>query len=337
MSGWPLILLIVQAAGAVIALRLLIRFIYPALDRIEHPELFADVWAPLAIVVPFLFLTGAVGSSVSEGGWGPIGGPIWCGLAAIGSAMIVSRDAATPGAAPAVRLWITCAVTGVVLLLLGAAHELTVWAGQCTFAAAAVLLWVNTPAVASGAAKARPKSNQRREMVAGLAMLFALLAAVVQGVAGLIIARGAMSEAAATGGEAVDAWLDPIQARAISEAMMVAYGGAAVAGAARAAGPAWAMRIGGWAAAIGPLFAIGLMSLIHLMPRAVRIIVGAEVQVSDAVAFGFGAFAFEGTTLMLLPLLGWWSTRLPARGRILVGIAVIGLGAALATWRVTVR
>ena len=31
------------------------------------------------------------------------------------------------------------------LLLLGAAHDLTVWTGQCTFAIAAVLLWMNTP------------------------------------------------------------------------------------------------------------------------------------------------------------------------------------------------
>ena len=35
------------------------------------------------------------------------------------------------------------------LLMLGAAHELNIWVGQCIFALAALVLWINTPAAST--------------------------------------------------------------------------------------------------------------------------------------------------------------------------------------------
>ena len=42
---------------------------------------------------------------------------------------------------------LACAGSACLLLLLGAAHDLTIWIGQCVFAIAAVLVWINTPDV----------------------------------------------------------------------------------------------------------------------------------------------------------------------------------------------
>ena len=62
MEARTVVLLFVQAALAVVALHLLNRRVFPHMRVARQPELVADVWAPLAMVLPLLFL--AAGSVI---------------------------------------------------------------------------------------------------------------------------------------------------------------------------------------------------------------------------------------------------------------------------------
>ena len=63
MDGWTIVLLIVQAVLAIAALHVLIR-IFTRLGDVEHPAAIGDVWAPIALVLPLLFLSGRVETRV---------------------------------------------------------------------------------------------------------------------------------------------------------------------------------------------------------------------------------------------------------------------------------
>jgi hypothetical protein len=307
MDARTVVLLLVQAALAVVALHLLNRRVFPHMRAARQPELIADVWAPLAMVLPLLFLAGRVGATVRGIGWAPIGGPICAGVLTLGAAMVAGRDepqTTRPGAA-ALLCW---AGAGLVLLMLGAAHELSIWTGQCIFALAAVLLWLNTPSLGHPPGR----GTTLRPLGGGMSMAFVLLCAIGQGMAGLLI----------TG-----------PASAISAAMMIAYAAAAGAGAAVLAGPGWAMRIGGWAAAIGMMLGVGIISLLRLMPQALVITLDPRSPARSEVAHSFGAYALEAVLLMLVPAAAAGATRLPRRTAIALGIGCILLGAAVATWR----
>jgi hypothetical protein len=306
---WPtLLLLIVQAALAVTGLGLLNRKVFPAMGAARQPELIADVWVPLAVVLPMLFLAGRVDMTVRGVGWVPVGGPVCAGILALGAATLAARGALKEVGADhrALACW---AGAGLVLLMLGAAHDLTVWTGQCAFALAAVLLWMNTPPLPHSARTA----PAGRPTAAGPWMGAVFLCAIGQGVVGLLL----------TG-----------SASAISAAMMVGYAAAAGAGAATLGGPAWAVRIGGWSAAIGMLLGVGLISLLRLAPQALAVAVFPQARVSVEVAHSFGAYALEGMLLLLLPAAALAAVRLPQRSRWLLGAGMIFVGAAVAGWRV---
>jgi hypothetical protein len=298
----------VQAALAVTGLGLLNRKVFPALRAARQPELIADVWAPLAVVLPMLFLAGRVDMTVRGVGWVPVGGPVCAGVLALGAATLAARGASRDSGVDyrALACW---AGSGLVLLMLGAAHDLTVWTGQCAFALAAVLLWMNTPPASHSAGPA----PVGRPTAAGPWMGAVFLCAIGQGVAGLLL----------TG-----------SASAISAAMMVGYAAAAGAGAAALGGPGWAVRIGGWSAAIGMLLGVGLISLLRLAPQALAVAVFPQARVSVEVAHSFGAYALEGMLLLLLPAGAMAAVRLPQRPRRLFGAAIIVLGAVVAGFRV---
>jgi len=305
MSSWTVLLLLGQAAFAVIGLRLLIRHVFPALPTIQQPRLIGDVWAPLLLVGPLLFYGARIGVSVEGLGWAPIGGPVCIGVMAVGAALAVggASDRAPAVSGYAYACW---AATGLVLLTLGVAYDLTFWSGQCAFALAAVMLWMNTP---------RPDEldSSPETQRAGLALLAALVCVLGQGGLSLLLGPPALS---------------------VSVALMVAYAVAAAAGAVRTAGFAWSVRIAGWAASVGLLFGVGIISFSDIAPRAIAFAINRSASMDPRVAHSFGVYALEGTLLLLLPAAPLISRRLARLPRILLGALLMGLGAAVAAWRI---
>ena len=151
-------LLLAQAACALLGLGVLGRWVLPALAGANPGGgVLPDVWVPLAIVGPMLVLTGAIGDSVEGTGWIPIAAPVCVGLVGVGAALAWSAGA-RPLEPPA-RMLATAAGAGVVFLLLGAVDELAIWTGQCVFALAIVVLWINTPYRASSRRRTPPDSR----------------------------------------------------------------------------------------------------------------------------------------------------------------------------------
>ena len=305
MSGWTILLLLAQAACALLGLGVLGLRVLPALAAGGNPggSVLPDVWVPLAIVGPMLVLTGAIGDSVEGTGWIPIAAPVCVGLGGVGAALAWSAGA-RPLEPPA-RMLATAAGAGVVFLLLGAVDELAIWTGQCVFALAIVMLWINTPhrAAASGG----PGRG-----ATGAWSAVALLLAAGQGVCCLL----AGDRAGPAGG-----------------AMLVAYAGAATVLAVHRAGPDPAVRIAMWSAALGTLLGIGTLSFMHLAPGSFAIAIGKGTDVTMYVAYGFGAYAVEGLFLTLLPAVALGGRRLRGGPRRALGFTVVAAAAALALWR----
>ena len=301
-------LLVAQAALAVAGLVALNRRVFPALGMLRQPELVADVWAPLALVLPLVLLCGRVGETVRGVGWAPIGGPVCVGALAVGASMIAGmRGAKTTALNPwALVCW---AGGGFLLLLLGAVHDLMIWTGQVIFALAAVLLWMNTPPYIPRS----QRSHTPAERWAGVGMLIAICCALGQGIIGLFISDEKLP---------------------VSVGLMMGYGAAAGAGAARLAGWPWSARIAGWAATIGLLLGIGAISLLRLLPLATGVALNRAGAITPEVAHSFGIYAVEATMLLLLPVIALVAVLSARFVQVVAGIAVIGLCAALAAWRV---
>lgn len=308
--GWMVLLLLGQAACAAIGLRVLVRRVLPASSRAGRGScIYADVWAPLAIVAPLIVMAGRAGPNVKLVGWLPLGAPACVGLAALGAALwSAARSPGPEGNAIGAgrRLLASMAGAGLLLVLLGGADELTVWTGQCSFAVAAVLLWMNTPAVGGTV-------PDGQNLGGAVALLLSLLCAGGQCVACLLVSGP---------------WI------AASAAIATVYAIGVVAGGALTAGPGPALRVGGWAAALGTLLGIGGISLVHLMPQSFRVAGGLQQTVDSRVAFGFGAFAFEGMLLLLLPAGVLALPRLGAVGLRRAGLGILLLAAGLAIWRI---
>ncbi len=306
MSGWTILLLLAQAACALLGLGVLGLRVLPALAAGGNPggSVLPDVWVPLAIVGPMLVLTGAIGDSVEGIGWIPIAAPVCVGLVGVGAALAWSAGA-RPLEPPA-RMLATAAGAGVVFLLLGAVDELAIWTGQCVFALAIVVLWINTPY--RGAVSGAPGGRG----APGAWSVLALLLAAGQGVCCLLAGDGA----GPAGG-----------------AILVAYAGAATVLAAHRAGPDPAVRIAVWSAALGTLLGIGTLSFMHLAPRSFAIAIGQGTDVTMYVAHGFGAYAVEGLFLTLLPAVALGGRRLRGGPRRALGLTVVAAAAALALWR----
>src|SRR5688500_1032775 len=114
--------LVVQAALAIIAIEQMRRRVFASLDAIKHVELSLDVWGPLTLVIPMVFFTASKDNSGSGPAWMGVGGPITCGLFALGAALMSGKHAAqkknvtmTP-----TRIIVASFGTGALLLLLGA-------------------------------------------------------------------------------------------------------------------------------------------------------------------------------------------------------------------------
>ena len=297
-------MLFVQVALAVAALWLLRARVFPAVREPGHSGLILDVWGPIAVVAPMLFAAGRIDGSVGAVGWTPLGGPVACGVFALGAAMLGSQSG---GEGPTPRMMAAWTAAGLVLLLLGSAHELTIWSGQCAFAAAALLLWVNMPPVPTARQQRTPSEHPR----AVEALLLVLLCALGQGAAAMV------------------AGPETISIRVVT----MVYAGLAVALAARVAGAGACLRLGGWSATYGVLLGLGVISTVHLLPQTVRALRGDEGLVDVHVAYGFGRYALEATVLVGLGGLAVGARMLAPGIRRAAGVAVILAAVWLVAWR----
>lgn len=266
--------------------------VLPRLVHAGQPQIIVDVWLPVALVMPMIFAVSSIRADARDG-WAAFGGPILCAILAAALAMIarsgrssafgegslLHEEDATGTLWPLrVRLLGAAMLSGLVLLMLGAAHTLSIWIGQAAFAIIAVLLWINTPD------DAPPAGDERDGVGAGLGI--AMMSIVV-----LAIAQGASS----LGVEA--------QQTELSSALMIAHAAAALGMTAFLVSPGIAVRIGLWAASVGVLGSLGVLSLMYVLPRAasaaMSLAEGYE-PVPQQIAYGFGAFAFEATALLVL-------------------------------------
>jgi len=198
-----------------------------------------------------------------------------------------------------------------VLLLLGAAHEVSLWVGQCAFAIAAILLWINTPDD-DGSNRAAPRPPHR----AGGAMMVALLAAIGQAV---LLQR--------VGDEN----------RRIAAAVSMAATISVLAAAVRLAGSTIAARLAGWLAVFGLLFSLGSLSLVHLVPRMIEYSQTGSTTIFQRVGYGFGAFAWEATLMIGATALICGQQRIPMIAQRVIGTILLIAGAFLMAWRLSLR
>jgi hypothetical protein len=119
----------------------------------------------------------------------------------------------------------------------------------------------------------------------------------------------------------------------ISGAIMIASVVIVLAGSARIAGVNVTLRLGGWTAAYGMLFSLGLASLLFMMPTVFGYFVGGEPTAMVGVARGFGLYAIEALGLILLGPALLLLPRMGERPRRTLGVAVLLGAAGLAAFR----
>jgi hypothetical protein len=309
----PMVLLAVQALFAAFGLRQLFRNVFPETRRLTHPSLIVDVWGPLIVIGPMLFLTGQIGEHVAGPGWLAIGGPLIVAIIGAGMSLVrqsVIHEPAARGDSVLIRACIAGACASALLLLLGAAHDQTLWMGQCAFAVGAVLLWINTPTEALKSRASEGPGDAR----AGLGLTAAAACGVVQGIV----------------------MLNTIgNARLAGAAIAVVYTVIALGAAVRVIGPAEGARMSLWCAAFGVFFSLGLISLSRMMPEALRALRTGESEPVRRVACGFGALALEATALMLACAILAVATRLGGRGATAIGLLMAMAATTLLVWRIT--
>ncbi|NNF41677.1 MAG: hypothetical protein HKN62_01275 [Phycisphaerales bacterium] len=272
--------------------------VFPALPTLRAPGGFADVWIPLVTAGPLVFFIVRVHGSVDGVGWAALGGPSYLAWGGLGVALLAGGAITRPGTVTLTAV----AAAGLFLLLLGAAHDLTIWTGQVAFAVVAVVLWMNTPA---------PVSDDHTAGPVAAGVLLAVGAAVAQGACAM---------------QTEGRWIPA------SVGVALAYGFAVLALAARRAGPAWALRIAGWSAAAGTLLAIGMISVLRLVPEAWAMALGrGNGVVPAAVAHGFGRYALEAILLLAWPAAVIFAARLPPplRRPVAGGLILATIAAAL--------
>jgi hypothetical protein len=316
--GLPALLLFAQGAMAILTIELFRTRVFPVVHRIDGPELVLDVWTPIVLVLPMMFFAGRVDHDVRIHGWMVVGGPVVCAIFAAGAALAVGMIA-TSDQARQFRNWnllgYAAAGTSLILLMLAAAHDLTLWVGQCAFAAGAVLLWINTPELkrsepADGPAR---RLQVREERIAGAAMTIALGCAAAQGWLALHL---------------------PIEFAKIGASVVIAECAIVLMLAARIAGTAAVLRIGGWAAVYGVLLGLGVFALIEMAPQAWNILQRGYVERISRVANGFGEFALEACVLAVFAGFVALSARRNSSPSRVAGVIVIVVGAMLAAYRI---
>ncbi len=318
----PWFALAAQAILAAASLHLVWWHVLPGLARTADARLIVDVWMPVAMAVPLVFVAMTIESDVKGIGWTPLAGPIAVAIASAGFALLAARgefdalgdDVLRDGSADA-PIWphrarVACAslLAGVVLLMLGAAHTMTIWIGQAAFAVAALLLWVNTPDEPAGSRAVSPTEMKLR--AASMAAVFLALGA---GAAVFWVDRAHLPLASCV-----------VLAHAIAVAGMSGF----------AVAPGMASRLGLWTASIGVLATLGVLSLRTLLPRAVEALTADYIEPRPPdIAYGFGAYAFEATALIVLVPAVFAVARLNrAVQRVLGAVLLIATGAIIA-WR----
>ena len=311
MVEWTSILpLAAQAMFAVLMVEQLRRKVFISIDDRAVSALMTDVWAPVAIVLPMMFFTARIHGDVAGAGWMPIGGPVVAAVLALGLALCTAarseptHRAAGPVTSIQFLIW---GSVGVVLLLLGAAHDLTMWMGQCAFAIVAVLLWMNTPD-ASHAEQLTPT-----QLRAGWGMTMALLCALAQGMATLYVPSAHLN---------------------VSCGLVLGGVAMSLAAAARLAGADAVMRIGGWAMTYGFLAGLGAISLVRLTPQVIRAIQSGSADPVHRIAYGFGAYSIEAIAAIAVAGGAAFLMRWRGRAALVIGLAVIIAAACLAAWRI---
>ncbi len=321
-SGWftpSLLVLPLQALAAAASVRVFALRVAPNIDRLHKPAGAIDALAPFALALPLIASGWRAAWSAQGATWIPVGAPVVIAILALGVALLAAGIGARSPSAPVApsdgpdRLSIPIlhavawSAVGGLLLLLGAAHDLTMWVGQSAFAAGAVLLWMNTPELT----RDEPDAVDAH---VGNSLTLMLLCSIVQ-----VVALGFV----------------PMRYLPIAAAISIAHAGMLVALAARLSDSSAAIRIGGWTAAYGVLLGLGTISLRHLLPAALTMSSGDRDLPPVRVAHGFGAFALEAMLLLLFGGAVLILDRvIAARNlRTLVGAALIVAASLLAGWR----
>jgi len=292
--------------------------------------LWRDVWLPLLLVLPCFGFVPIALPDVGGVGWVALGGPIAVAWVCVAAALFVgrSRDDTMRLAPGDAVYW---ALAGAVLVLLGAAHELHIWVGQCALALGAILLWRNTPGQSTH--HNQVGHIEHHEILRGnVALSLSVLCALAHAVLAWLAVASAMHEAQTS---------PALRAMIVSAGMTIAVGAAiaAVVGLARRFNAVELTRLGGWAGTYGVLLAIGLFSLIGLLPQTITALTGRAIAPPRLhVAYGFGQYGLEATLLLVLAI--WslaWATGVkphPMTARRGVGVGVGMAMAALVVWRV---
>jgi hypothetical protein len=336
---WPMVWLLAQVAAAAVSIRVFRLRIAPLAGELNDTRALADALGPLALALPLIaaaFRTewaiagaGSARANASVAGWLVVGGPIVCGLLALAAAAIASghRGVTDPSAVndrwrparPATPgPWAIAAWTfaGAVLLLLSAAHDLTIWAGQCALVAGAAMLWMNTPDAA-------------REPLAPADIAVANALTIMLG-CGIV--------------QALAVGMAPTSMLPIAGGLAIAHAAMLVMLAAVGCGPAITIRLGGWTATLGVLLGLGAISLRQMLPRAITVVqsvIDSQQRVERPplrVAYGFGAFAMEAAILLALgaAALAVMGMRSRPASRV-IGWMLMIVAAALAGWRLSAR
>jgi hypothetical protein len=307
--------LAIEVAMAAIGLRVIARRVLPALRDSGDAALLIDVWLPLTLALPMIILAGWIGLHGHQGWTAAVGGPPLLGVIALALAWLAGAGSSLTNHVSIASALTWCA-TGAVLLLLGAVHELTIFAGQCAFAIAAVLLWLNTPGEKDdgGPTNATATTPGQERLAAGT------LAAVIL--------------AAGIGACCVMVADSPLHA-SLSQAVSIVFAACALAAGVRCLTMDEMLRVGGWTATYGILFGLGIMSLTRLSPIVTATIVNHDLPPLPPVARGMGTYAPEATAMLALGVLSFTSRMVMSDVRRLAGWIVLILVAALLAWRLT--
>lgn len=317
MPAFDIVLLIVQAASAVLLLHLTARVLLPALCECDSPmgrQRMFDVWMPLMLCAPAA--AASVNTSFGAATTGAVGLSVPIGAAMITAAAVIHR---APQALPdtdrsrLTRAMLAAAAAGGFLLLLAAANRLSILVGQVAFAIWAVLLWTNAP---SEDPPREPVERGRCEDRIALSLLALVAIAVLQAViAGLL----AVESLPIAGGLCV---LQTTMALAL---ILVYSGGSA------------AVRAALWTAIYGVLLSVGLASLATLIRASWPFLEReANLALHYGPAHGYGAFAIEAVLIVITVALLAVQHTIAGFPRKVVAFAWILGGAALIGWRLAV-
>ncbi len=270
-------LLALQTTAAVMGLEILRRRVWCAGGAADRDEFIVIGSTPLAVVLPLVLHTARVEHTIQGLGSFTMSVPVICAFVAISASLLVDGRSARASASPSPWEFVGWFGSGLALVLLTAAHELTGLVGQFSFALGAVLLWMAAPLYHKDRSTDRPINP---------AMSFVMLLAVGQGILG-----GFVLPADWVGASAMIAGVYAIMAIAI----VGRHGGLTV------------IRVGVWASTYGILFGLGVLALVRVLPATMQVVSDraaiAPGQLTR-IAFGFGTLAPEGLALIAVAALG---------------------------------